>query len=672
MNNGAFGENFPYSNFHNLNMDWIIKIAKDFLDQYTHIQEVIANGEQSLQDLTASGLEQLQEKADALKDLLQQWYDTHSADIANQLADALEDLNEWYTTHQNYLDNTLQANITAFDTHANQKAIETIASIPSDYTTLSNSVTDNLNKLMAQLDIVNKMINYNQANISNMKMHLGYHDGTGVWTNSSSFCSTRFFLNLPENFIGRVSSQSGVTVYMGEYNAQTHQRIRQVFTSGTTPVYMDQLRSDCLYAFYVQSTTPFTNPPTTGFTFELLGSNINTVQIMDLTKIIGNMVSLGYSTLPENPEIGFINGDDGKWMIDPSSRHLSFRSFLRVPDECTISAYIANTSISAYIKEFEFDGTTFTRTNQWTTGNRTTINHTKANKYYSIDYYRADAWTTIPVRGVWDVTITPMANLNNTITYEYESNGTLRLAGTKCKYTLKRITDASSNLDTWRLYKGELKINGEWDTLWENSDAEGVVNIDNDSDFLGGYHGNEVLSSFSILIDNVALDTTASTSGYCTSVMLYQTSTIYRLDQTTEAFTRYKRIRIVGNNYDVQQSWHSLINCTITRGVFCLLQAMKPNMLGWNTDINSRWLSTYVASGVLDRKTRIGNFYFNDNKMLSLIAEVGYDNEYYRPYMQNFTNQNRLKFYFDMFNGKTISPGDVLETKFAVKVDQDF
>ena len=99
MNGGIFGEGFPYSNFHDLNMDWIIKIAKDFLDQYTHIQEVIANGEESLQNLTTSGLEQLQEKADALEALLQQWYDTHSEDIANQLADALADLNAWYTQH---------------------------------------------------------------------------------------------------------------------------------------------------------------------------------------------------------------------------------------------------------------------------------------------------------------------------------------------------------------------------------------------------------------------------------------------------------------------------------------------------------------------------------------------------------------------------------------------
>lgn len=130
MNSGAFGENFPYSNFHDLNMDWIIKIAKDFLDQYSHIQETITNG-----------LEALDEKASNLEALLQEWYDTHSADIANQLAEALEDLNTWYTTHQNYLDQTLTAKTQEFNTLADRKTAESIASIPDDYTTLSNNVT---------------------------------------------------------------------------------------------------------------------------------------------------------------------------------------------------------------------------------------------------------------------------------------------------------------------------------------------------------------------------------------------------------------------------------------------------------------------------------------------------------------------------------------------------
>ena len=60
-------ENFPYTDMHQLNLDWIIKIAKDFLDQYTHIQQLIEDGETSLQNLTDSGLQQLQDKADNLE-----------------------------------------------------------------------------------------------------------------------------------------------------------------------------------------------------------------------------------------------------------------------------------------------------------------------------------------------------------------------------------------------------------------------------------------------------------------------------------------------------------------------------------------------------------------------------------------------------------------------------
>ena len=151
MNTGIFGEGFPYSNFHDLNMDWIIKIAKDFLDQYTHIQEIIEQGKTDIQELTDSGLEQLQEsidsgleqlqeKADNLEELLQEWYNTHSEDIANQLASAINDLNTWYTTHEGYLDTYVQNSITAFNTAAETKARETIETIPSDYTALSDSV----------------------------------------------------------------------------------------------------------------------------------------------------------------------------------------------------------------------------------------------------------------------------------------------------------------------------------------------------------------------------------------------------------------------------------------------------------------------------------------------------------------------------------------------------
>lgn len=133
-------ENFPYTDLHNLNLDWIIKIAKDFLDQYTSLQQMIADGEQSLTDLTQEGLNDLQEKADTLQGLLDAWYTEHSTDIANQLADALADIQTALNSATGTIGTTLSSAITAFNHSAEQKAQETIATIPDDYTALADSV----------------------------------------------------------------------------------------------------------------------------------------------------------------------------------------------------------------------------------------------------------------------------------------------------------------------------------------------------------------------------------------------------------------------------------------------------------------------------------------------------------------------------------------------------
>lgn len=118
-----YGENFPYSNFHELNMDWIVKIAKDFLEQYTHIQELIQglveDGKTEIEELTETELAELQAKAEEFETLLQEWYETHSADIAGQLATA----------------------ISTFDTHALNKEQQILDSLPDDYTELSTAVT---------------------------------------------------------------------------------------------------------------------------------------------------------------------------------------------------------------------------------------------------------------------------------------------------------------------------------------------------------------------------------------------------------------------------------------------------------------------------------------------------------------------------------------------------
>ena len=103
------GERFPYSNFHSMNQDWILQVVKDFKDQYQNIQQLI-------QDTTGEGIEELEAKTAELEGLLNQWYNTHSTEIATQLANALVEIGAFV------------ANVTA--------------SIPQDYTTLSRMASD--------------------------------------------------------------------------------------------------------------------------------------------------------------------------------------------------------------------------------------------------------------------------------------------------------------------------------------------------------------------------------------------------------------------------------------------------------------------------------------------------------------------------------------------------
>lgn len=186
-------ENFPYTNFHELNLDWIAKIAKDFLEQYTHIQELIANGEQSLQDLTASGLADLQAKADELEQLLQEWYNTHSEDIGNQLADALEDLNA-----------QLNTNMTQFSNSAVAKGEEVLASIPADYTALGREVAENkadTNFIMDEMEFVDE--NPYKYMIS------GYYNTSGEIQTHSNYSHTNMLKIKPYTYY-RIRNQTGV------------------------------------------------------------------------------------------------------------------------------------------------------------------------------------------------------------------------------------------------------------------------------------------------------------------------------------------------------------------------------------------------------------------------------------------------------------------------------
>lgn len=108
--NGPFGNGFPYTNFHDLNLDWMIKEVKEFLDNKSSVLQEISDAKTDAVDTIAT------DKADAV--------DT----IAIDKAAALQAIT-----------NKKNTELEAFTSAAERVGNEVIASIPSDYTTLSHN-----------------------------------------------------------------------------------------------------------------------------------------------------------------------------------------------------------------------------------------------------------------------------------------------------------------------------------------------------------------------------------------------------------------------------------------------------------------------------------------------------------------------------------------------------
>lgn len=221
-------EQFPYSNFHDLNLDWIIKIAKDFLDQYTHIQDIISGGESSLQNLTETGLAELRALADQLETLLQQWYDTHSEDIANQLANA----------------------IAQFNTSALQIAQDASQSIPEDYSDLTRLVNDIRERLYdTQRTILD---NYRNLQLYPVWYQRGINGNTGLDNDDPSQISTDFIYVDGENV--NFIPKSGYLLHARWYN----NRAVSTFVSGQNSV-SGMTESVAPYLKLVCTKSDFTN-----------------------------------------------------------------------------------------------------------------------------------------------------------------------------------------------------------------------------------------------------------------------------------------------------------------------------------------------------------------------------------------------------------------------------
>lgn len=250
----------------------------------------------------------------------------------------------------------------------------------------------------------------------------------------------------------------------------------------------------------------------------------------------------------------------------------------------------------------------------------------------------------------------------------------------KAKFIFQRITDASINVDAWRLYKGFLVgNNGVEYTMWAGSDAEGAIQLVGEEDFVCGYHGDEIFETIDILIDGAPINMSSNYDTPFKDLTIVSKSRVYHCNTSasagTQAFKRTKVLKFNSNKLVVSNRFECLEDLNINRAALSLFQCRKSqdgiaiiNKFSNNNDLMLYDVPTTITDAMPEKSTNMtkATFYTNYG-IIDFEITKGYDHPKYMGYISNFNDQNRLKVYFDYIKGVTsVKAGDILQSEFEI------
>ena len=250
----------------------------------------------------------------------------------------------------------------------------------------------------------------------------------------------------------------------------------------------------------------------------------------------------------------------------------------------------------------------------------------------------------------------------------------------KARYTFRRITESQYNLDTFRLYSGMLVNDDGAFTMWSNSDAEGAIRIQGETDYVSGFHGSEVMTAFKVFMDGADITSETSIDSDFDTLMFYVESDVYHCYQDTAvaetvAFKRCKIVSFSGNKVTVSNSYIPQETLTITSARIALFQCYKSDGntpvftdLSVNTDFKNYPVSTIATSKPSD-----------SDKMTEAILHTAYgrirfksiltSGQSYKGNVTDFASQNRVKVYFDTISRTSeIQTGEQIMSQFEFEV----
>jgi len=263
--------------------------------------------------------------------------------------------------------------------------------------------------------------------------------------------------------------------------------------------------------------------------------------------------------------------------------------------------------------------------------------------------------------------------------YTVEKTGDIFIIKTpKTRYEFKKVTKANINIDTWRLYKGDLvDENGMLHTMWQDADAEGAIKIEGEEDFVSGFHGDEIMTNIKAFIDGIEIDMNENiTERPFRNITFYVTSDVYHCDDSVnKAFIRNKILTFEGDTVRVQNYYKAVENLTIEQARIATFQCHKDGSDGTQMFTHYSLNSDFLLRDVPTASNPASVPGFSKNitaaKLLTKYASIetkinkGQEHTAYSGGMVNFESTNRMKVYFDVAHSTTsINANDILSSDF--------
>lgn len=247
-------------------------------------------------------------------------------------------------------------------------------------------------------------------------------------------------------------------------------------------------------------------------------------------------------------------------------------------------------------------------------------------------------------------------------------DGSTRVNITQGKHVfgLRWITDASRNLDTWLLN------HSTWDGVYlhQGTDIEGPLLMLGRSDFIGGIHGDEHMTSVRMIADGVDVTGSAVELDNVKVFAVYVESKVYDMDSSTELFVRQKVLTFHGNRLTVENRWTYTGSTMgyVQRWPGCgLYSVYTNNALGVRTNEN---LMPSMQAQDWNKKITEAEFWVSSTHV-TMKALSGMDNAEYAGSVEMLGGSARIKVYLDAIHspeGHAVSAGDVLQASYEIEV----